>query len=57
MPTSLFVEHHNTGLTFYINGDLQFDTADEALYHEFLVIPTIALTAQRFCDTPLRVLI
>lgn len=57
MPTSLFVEHHNTGLTFYINGDLQFDTADEALYHEFLVIPTIALTAQRFSDAHLRVLI
>ncbi|HEY9810457.1 MAG TPA: methyltransferase domain-containing protein [Halomicronema sp.] len=57
MPISLFVEHHNTGLTFYINGDLQFDTADEALYHEFLVIPTIALTAQRFAGVNLRVLI
>ncbi|MCT7952394.1 methyltransferase domain-containing protein [Ancylothrix sp. C2] len=57
MPTSLFVEHHNTGLAFYINGDLQFDTADEALYHEFLVMPTIALTAQRFGGVNLRVLI
>jgi spermidine synthase len=38
MPNSLFIEHHADGLAFYINGDLQFDTADEALYHEYLVL-------------------
>lgn len=57
MPTSLFIEHHPNGLAFYINGDLQFDTADEALYHEYLVIPAIALALQRFPQTNLRVLI
>lgn len=57
MPTSLFIEHHANGFAFYINGDLQFDTADEALYHEYLVIPAVALAVGRFPDTDLRVLI
>jgi spermidine synthase len=57
MPVSLFIERHLTGLAFYINGDLQFDTADEAIYHEYLVIPTIALAVKRFPHTQLRVLI
>lgn len=57
MPTSLFIEHHTNGFAFYINGDLQFDTADEALYHEHLVIPAVALAVGRFPDTGLRVLI
>jgi spermidine synthase len=57
MPTSLFIEEHNNGLAFYINGDLQFDTADEAIYHEYLVIPSIALAVKRFTHTALQVLI
>lgn len=57
MPTSLFIEQHANGFAFYINGDLQFDTADEAIYHEYLVVPAIALAAQRFPQTPLLVLI
>jgi spermidine synthase len=57
MSNSLFVEHHSEGLTFYINGNLQFDTSDEALYHEYLVIPALALAVQRFPHEPLRVLI
>ncbi|MBW4579685.1 MAG: hypothetical protein KME42_08960 [Tildeniella nuda ZEHNDER 1965/U140] len=57
MPTSLFIEHAANGLAFYLNGDLQFDTADEAIYHEHLVVPAIALGVQRFPDTPLRVLL
>jgi spermidine synthase len=57
MSNSLFVERHSEGLTFYINGNLQFDTSDEALYHEYLVIPALALAAQRFPHEPLRVLI
>ncbi len=56
IPISLFIEHHANGLAFYINGDLQFDTADEALYHEYLVIPAITLAVGRF-TTDLRVLI
>lgn len=57
MPTSLFIEEHNNGLAFYINGDLQFDTADEAIYHEYLVIPAVALAVKRFPETELQVLI
>ncbi|HEY9650506.1 MAG TPA: hypothetical protein V6C95_07575 [Coleofasciculaceae cyanobacterium] len=57
MPISLFIEHYTNGLAFYINGDLQFDTADEAFYHEYLVIPPVALTIQRFPHTDLQVLI
>lgn len=57
MPTSLFIEHAANGLAFYLNGDLQFDTADEAIYHEHLVVPAIALAVRRFPHTPLRVLL
>ncbi|MBW4562785.1 MAG: methyltransferase domain-containing protein [Mojavia pulchra JT2-VF2] len=57
MATSLFIEQHDNGIAFYINGDLQFDTADEAIYHEYLVVPAIALAKQRFPQTDLRVLI
>ncbi|OUL24576.1 spermine synthase [Nostoc sp. RF31YmG] len=57
MPNSLFIEQHDDGVAFYINGDLQFDTADEAIYHEYLVIPAIALASKRFPQTQLRVLI
>lgn len=57
MPISLFVERRASGLAFYINGDLQFDTADEAVYHEYLAIPTIALAVKRFPQMGLRVLI
>ncbi|BAY60360.1 putative spermidine synthase [Calothrix brevissima NIES-22] len=57
MPISLFVKNRSDGLTFYINGDLQFDTTDEAIYHEMLVIPTVALAVERFPDTELRAII
>lgn len=57
MPISLFIEQHEHGLAFYINGDLQFHSADEAIYHEYLVIPAVALAIQRFPQTDLRVLI
>ncbi|MBL1174467.1 hypothetical protein [Pantanalinema sp. GBBB05] len=56
MPT-LFIEQHSQGLAFYINGNLQFDTTDEAIYHEHLVVPAISLAEQRFPNLPLRVLI
>jgi spermidine synthase len=57
MSASLFVEHHGTGIAFYINGNLQFNTADEAIYHEYLTVPAVALAVERFGQTPLRVLI
>jgi spermidine synthase len=57
MTNSLFIEHHSKGIACYINGDLQFDTADEAIYHEYLVIPAVALAIKRFPNTELKVLI
>jgi len=57
MTTSLFVEHQPNGIAFYINGELQFHSADEAIYHEYLTIPAIALALQRFPDQDLRVLV
>ncbi|MEE3719101.1 hypothetical protein V2H45_20360 [Tumidithrix elongata RA019] len=57
MPASLFIEHCPNGLAFYINGELQFHTEDEQIYHEYLVIPAIALAVKRFPQVPLRVLI
>ncbi len=41
---------------FYIDGDLQFDTSDEALYHEALVLPALCLARPASADG-LRVLI
>lgn len=57
MPTSVFIDHHAHGLAFYLNGDLQFDTTDEGIYHEYLVAPALAIARQRFPETPLRILI
>lgn len=57
MPNSLFVEYHDHGVAFYINGDLQFDSADEGIYHEYLVVPAILLAIQRYPQTDLRVLV
>jgi spermidine synthase len=57
MSASLFVERNSTGIAFYIDGNLQFNTADEAIYHEYLTIPAVALAVQRFGQIPLRVLI
>lgn len=57
MTTSLFVEQQANGTAFYINGELQFHSADEAIYHEYLTIPAISLAVQRFPDQDLRVLV
>ncbi len=54
---SLLIETDDRGLGFYLNGDLQFHSQDEAIYHEHLVLPAIALAQQRQPDRPLRVLI
>lgn len=42
---------------FYIDGDLQFDTQDEALYHEGLALPALCLAAQHKPNEDLRILI
>lgn len=41
----------------FIDGDLQFDTRDEALYHEMLALPALCLARPMIDDDGLRVLI
>jgi spermidine synthase len=55
---SLFIEQHpDNAVAFYINGDLQFDSRDEAIYHQYLVGPAMALARTQFPTEPIRVLI
>ena len=42
---------------FYLDGDLQFDSRDEALYHEGLALPPLCLARNACPNTPLRVLV
>jgi spermidine synthase len=35
------------GVSFYIGGSLQFDTADEHIYHESLVLPAASILTER----------
>jgi spermidine synthase len=44
------------GRAFYIDGSLQFDSRDEAVYHEALALPALALAAARF-KRPLSALV
>lgn len=42
---SLYVEEREDGsFAFYMEGDLQFDSRDEAIYHESLVLPALSLS-------------
>ena len=34
-------------IALFINGDLQFDSVDESIYHESLALPALALAARR----------
>lgn len=43
-------------LSFYIDGYLQFDSRDEAIYHESLALPALSLLRQRGIEEP-RILI
>src|SRR4051812_23304420 len=49
-------ERADGGFALYIDGDFQFDTADEAIYHESLALPALCLARQARPDG-LRVLI
>ena len=49
-------ESGTQGLALYIDGDFQFDTSDEQIYHESLVLPALCLLQQRHSG-PIRVLI
>lgn len=53
---SLVLERHDRGLRLYLGGDLQFDTADEAIYHERLAHPALMVARCRFTE-PLDVLV
>lgn len=44
------------GRAFYIDGSLQFDSRDEAVYHEALALPPLALAAARL-KRPLEALV
>jgi len=46
--SELKVRKHKGGLAFYIDGNLQFDTRDEKIYHESLVLPAALLAQRRF---------
>lgn len=37
----------NGAITLYIDGDLQFDSRDERIYHECLALPALAVAKQR----------
>lgn len=44
---SIVVTRHRDRTRLYLNGSLQFDTADERRYHEFLVHPAMAAAPRR----------
>ena len=56
MPATLVLERLPGRLRLYLGGDLQFDTDDEAIYHERLVHPALVAARARF-DGPLDVLV
>ncbi len=43
-------------IALFIDGDLQFDSNDERIYHEGLALPALALATQRL-QAPLKVLV
>ncbi|GAB4208620.1 MAG: hypothetical protein OHK0022_38420 [Roseiflexaceae bacterium] len=54
--TILLDPRDDGSLALFIDGDLQFDSRDEAIYHEALALPALALVARRHRG-PLRALI
>ncbi len=56
-PMSISCERQaDASLALWIDGDLQFDSRDERIYHECLVLPALALATRR-SERPLRALI
>jgi spermidine synthase len=53
----ILLDRHEGRLRLYLCGDLQFDAADERLYHEPLGLVPTALAAARAPRRPLRALI
>ena len=56
LDTTLVLERRPGGLRLYLGGDLQFDTDDEAIYHERLAHPALLAAQARF-DGPLNLLV
>ena len=54
--TTLVLERRPGGLRLYLGGDLQFDTADEAIYHERLAHPALLAARARLAG-PLHLLV
>ncbi len=54
--TTLVLERRPGGLRLYLGGDLQFDTDDEAIYHERLAHPALLAARARF-EGPLKLLV
>lgn len=54
--TILLDPRDDGSLALYIDGDLQFDSRDEAIYHEALALPALALAARRHAG-PLQALV
>ena len=44
------IEQTDEATQLFIDGELQFDSRDEAVYHECLALPAVALAQQRFGD-------
>jgi spermidine synthase len=55
-PATLVLERWPGRVRLYLGGDLQFDTADEAIYHERLAHPALAAARGRFAG-PLDLLV
>lgn len=54
---SYFIDRRSDGsVALFLDGDLQFDSRDEQIYHQCLVAPALALAAARF-RRPLSALI
>src|SRR5918911_5784066 len=54
--TILLDQRDDGSLALFIDGDLQFDSRDERIYHEALALPALALATRR-SSGPLRALI
>jgi spermidine synthase len=54
---SILLEHRDDGsLACFLDGDLQFDSRDERIYHEALALPALAIAESRH-HLPLKALI
>jgi spermidine synthase len=56
LDTTLVLERRPGGLRLYLGGDLQFDTDDEAIYHDRLAHPALLAARARFVG-PLSLLV